>query len=373
MTKLSNQSWEEGELLYSYLGYAVLAVQAHFQQQRPFPCKGLDPSKMSQCEPADRSQQAMLFTGIHLVALGTGGVKAALPSLGADQFDERDSKEAASLSSFFNCFGNVTPVSKHGEVFVAAIKNRNLSISDTAGVLHEIHDKEAGQTEILQRTDQVKFLDRAAIVKSAQETSKSSVTGSWKLCTFTGIPTGITQLQRVGVGLVLAAISMAIAGIIETHRRNVAINHNMVDSADPLPISIFWLRIRYAIFGMADMFTLVGFLEFFYAKSSSGMKSLSTAILQCSLAFGYFTSSVVVNVVNKVSGGWLASNNLNRDKLNYFYLLLTGLSIVNFGFYLLCASWYKYKKVEGEQVDNGWALEERIESIDMSIVRNNTP
>lgn len=187
---------------------------------------------------------------------------------------------------------------------------------------------------------------------------------------FTGIPTGITQLQRVGVGLVLAAISMAIAGIIETHRKNVAINHNLVDSVEPLPISIFWLGIQYAIFGMADMFTLVGLLEFFYAESSSGMKSLSTAISWCSLAFGYFTSSVVVNVVNKVSGGWLASNNLNRDKLNYFYWLLACLSMVNFGVYLVCATWYKHKKVEGKQVDNGWVLEERI---DMSIVRNSTP
>lgn len=139
----------------------------------------------------------------------------------------------------------------------------------------------------------------------------------------------------------------------------------MVDSAYPLPISIFWLGIQYAIFGMADMFTLVGLLEFFHAESSSRMKSLSTAISWCSLAFGYFTSSVLVNVVNKVSGEGVASDNLNRDKLNYFYRLLTGLSIVNFGFCLLCAPWFKYKKVEGKQVH-----EERI---DMSIVRNNAP
>lgn len=168
---------------------------------------------------------------------------------------------------------------------------------------------------------------------------------------FTGIPTGIRQLQRVGVGLVLSAISMAIAGIVETRRKSVAYKHNMVDSIAPLPISVFWLGIQYAIFGMADMFTLVGLLDFFYAESSSGMKSLGTAISWSSVALGYFTSSVVVNVVNKVSNGWLASNNLNRDKLNYFYWLLSIMSVVNFGVYLMCASWYKYKKVEMKQVD----------------------
>lgn len=169
---------------------------------------------------------------------------------------------------------------------------------------------------------------------------------------FTGIPTGIRQLQRIAVGLVLATVSMAVAGVIETRRKSVARDHNMVDSLESLPMSVFWLGLQYCIFGMADMFTLVGLLDFFYAESSMGMKSLSTAISWCSMAFGYYTSSVVVNVVNKVSGGWLESNNLNRDKLNYFYWLLAGLSLLNFGVYLMCASWYKYKKVEMKEIDD---------------------
>lgn len=170
---------------------------------------------------------------------------------------------------------------------------------------------------------------------------------------FTGIPTGIRHLQRIAVGLALSAISMAVAGVVETHRKSVAVHHNMVDSTEPLPMSMFWLGFQYAIFGAADMFTLVGLLEFFYAESLAGMKSLSTAISWCSLAFGYFLSTVVVQVVNKVSGGWLASNNLNRDKLNYFYWLLAGVSVVNFGFYLLCASWYRYKMVDMNEGADG--------------------
>lgn len=166
---------------------------------------------------------------------------------------------------------------------------------------------------------------------------------------FTGITTGIRHLQRIGIGLVLSAVSMAVAGVVETRRKSVAVEHNMLDSVEPLPMSVFWLGFQYAIFGAADMFTLIGMMEFFYAESSAGMKSLSTAISWCSVAFGYFTSTVVVEVVNKVSGGWLASNNLNRDKLNYFYWLLSVLSVVNFGVYLVCASWYKYKKVEIKQ------------------------
>ena len=168
----------------------------------------------------------------------------------------------------------------------------------------------------------------------------------------TGIPTGIRPLQRIAVGLVLSAISMAIAAMMESRRKSLAFERNMVDSIAPLPMSIFWLGFQYAIFGAADMFTVVGLLEFFYAESSVGMKSLGTAISWCSIAFGYFLSSVVVEIVNKVSGGWLASNNLNRDKLNNFYWLLSGLSVVNLAVYVMCASWYKYKKVEAKQYDD---------------------
>ncbi|KAL7127433.1 hypothetical protein ABFS83_14G253100 [Erythranthe nasuta] len=452
------------------LGYALLAVQAHLRQLRPFPCK--DVVGPAGCEPASTNQEAMLFTSLYLVALGTGGIKAALPSLGADQFDEMEPEEAAPLSSYFNwymfflnlgaifgvtfvvwintnqgwdwSFGvcsiamvisvlvlsmgrsvyrnntpSGSPLTRILQVFVAAIRNRNLPLPARAEELHELHDKEAEQNETLQRTDQFRFLDHAAIVR------QSAVTDNWKTCTvtqveetkiivrmlpiilstvfmntclaqlqtfsiqqstttdrkignfqipassiplipllfmsiliplydqvfvptarkFTGIPTGITHLQRVGIGLVLSAISMAVSGIVETHRKSVAVKHNMVDSSDPLPMSIFWIGIQYAIFGVADIFTLVGLLNFFYAESSLGMKSLGTAISWCSFAFGYYTSTVVVNVVNSVSGGWLASDNLNRDKLEYFYWLLAGLSVVNFGVYLLCASWYKHKKV----------------------------
>lgn len=65
---------------------------------------GVSPDQTSQCETASSSQSAMLFTGLYLIAFGTGGIKAALPALGADQFDRNDPKEAPKLASFFNWF-----------------------------------------------------------------------------------------------------------------------------------------------------------------------------------------------------------------------------------------------------------------------------
>ncbi|XP_074362138.1 protein NRT1/ PTR FAMILY 4.5-like [Apium graveolens] len=340
---------------------------------------------INQCEAADSSQAADLYTGLYLVAFGAGGLKAALPSLGADQFDESDPEESNTLSSFFNwflffvvtgaifgvtflvwisenegwnwgfgvstfavaiailflCMGrslyrnNVpkgSPLSRIMQVFVAAIRNCNLSLPENAVGFHEVHDK---QSETLHRTNQFRFLDHTAVIVTTDSSTVNNP-APWKMCTvtqveetkilirmlsiilstifmntclaqlqtfsiqqsntmdrnllgfqvpgssipgiplvfmfilipiydrvcvpilrkFKGIPTRVTHLQRIGVGLVLSAISMAVAGIVETHRKSVAIEYNMVDSAEPLPMTVFWLGFHYAIFGMADMFTL---------------------------------------------------------------------------------------------------------------------
>lgn len=160
----------------------------------------------------------------------------------------------------------------------------------------------------------------------------------------TGHPAGITQLQRVGIGLVLSAISMAVAGLVEVKRKNQA-NKDITK-----PISLFWLSFQYAIFGIADMFTLVGLLEFFYKEAPACMKSLSTSFTWLSLAFGYFLSSIFVDLINAVTSriapskqGWLHGIDLNKNNVQLFYWFLAILSCINFVNYLYWASWYKYK------------------------------
>lgn len=112
---------------------------------------------------------------------------------------------------------------------------------------------------------------------------------------------------------------MLVSGAVEARRESVAIEHNVVDSAEPLPMSVYWLWFPYAIFGAVDKFSPVGMLELFYVESSPGMKLLSTAITCCSISLGFFLSTVIVTVLNEVTGGWLAHDNLNKDKLDYFY------------------------------------------------------
>ncbi|KAK1369849.1 hypothetical protein POM88_035941 [Heracleum sosnowskyi] len=76
-----------------------------------------------------------------------------------------------------------SPLTRIAQVFVAAFKNRNLSRPETIEGYHEISDTKDGTgTEILKKTNQFKFLDRAAI-----RTTDSSYTRPWSICTVTQV------------------------------------------------------------------------------------------------------------------------------------------------------------------------------------------
>jgi hypothetical protein len=161
----------------------------------------------------------------------------------------------------------------------------------------------------------------------------------------TGVATGITPLQRIGVGLFTVTFSMVAAALVEARRRHAA--------ADGHLLSILWIAPQFLVFGLSEMFTAVGLIEFFYKQSLAGMQAFLTSMTYCSYSFGFYLSSVLVSLVNRITstsadgnnGGWLANNDLNKDRLDLFYWLLAGLSILNFFNYLFWARWYT-KSVE---------------------------
>lgn len=156
---------------------------------------------------------------------------------------------------------------------------------------------------------------------------------------------GISHLQRIGVGLLLSIIAMAVAAQVEIKRKQVATESGLIDSPNPLPISFFWIALQYLFLGSADLFTLAGLLEFFFSQAPAGVRSLATALSFASLAMGYYLSSVLVSIVNNVTGSrpWLSGANLNHYHLERFYWLMCVLSALNFIHFLLWAMRYKYR------------------------------
>lgn len=156
----------------------------------------------------------------------------------------------------------------------------------------------------------------------------------------TGHEAGITSLQRIGSGLFIATLSMVSAALTERKRRDTAVLHHET-------LALFHLIPQFLIFGLSEMLTAVGLIEFFYKQSLKGMQAFLTAMTYCSYSFGFYLSSVLVSLINKITsssskGGWLSDNDLNKDRLDLFYWLLAGLSFINFLNYLFWGNWYSY-------------------------------
>lgn len=145
-------------------------------------------------------------------------------------------------------------------------------------------------------------------------------------------------LKRIGLGLMLASVAMAIAAGVEDKRRRVA------TSDSHKIISVFWLGWQYLLLGVSDMLTLGGMLEFFYSEAPASMRSISTSLSWVSTSMGSFLSSVLVSIANSVSGRygkeWLGGNDLNHNRLDLFYTLLCVLNFINFFNYVFWAKRY---------------------------------
>ncbi|CAN1321251.1 Protein NRT1/ PTR FAMILY 4.6 [Linum perenne] len=374
-----------------FLGLVILTIQAKSPTLKPQPCTLVA-----------GGQAAMLFIGLYLVALGVGGIKGSLPPHGAEQFDDSTPKGRKQRSTFFNYFvfclscGALIAVTfvvwvednkgwewGFGLSTIAIFVSIPLFLAGSATLttkpfqctIHQVEDVKI-VLKILPIFASTIMLNCCLAQLSTFSVQQAS-TMDTKLASFKVPPaslpifpvvfimilapiydhfiipfarrvtkseTGITHLQRIGVGLVLSIVAMAVAALVEIKRKRVASEEASIVSptVHPLPITFLWIA-------TADLFTLAGLLEFFFSEAPSSMRSLATSLSWASLAMGYYLSSVIVSVVNGVTrghgpgGAWLSGKNINEYHLEGFYWLMCVLSVLNFGHYLFWACKYKYR------------------------------
>ena len=170
----------------------------------------------------------------------------------------------------------------------------------------------------------------------------------------TGHPHGASQLQRVGIGLGISILSVAWAGVFERIRRHYAISHDYeYNFLTPMPnLSAYWLLIQYCLLGIAEVFCIVGLLEFLYEEAPDAMRSIGSAYAAVAGGLGCFAATILNNIIKAATVdkrrsnlSWL-SQNINTSRFDYLYWLLTGLSIINFCVFLYVAHRYKYRIVQ---------------------------
>ncbi|KAK4746269.1 hypothetical protein SAY87_012581 [Trapa incisa] len=153
----------------------------------------------------------------------------------------------------------------------------------------------------------------------------------------TGHRRGITSLQRMGLGLAVSVMAMAAGALVEAKRRN---------HPNPSGVSVFSLFPQNFLMGMAEVFTYVGQLEFFYDEATDGTRSISSAMFLSEIGIGSWLNTALVKIVGGATGGqqkgWFRQS-LNDSRLDYYYWVLAAINAVNFMVYLTVACNYKSK------------------------------
>ncbi|KAF8399343.1 hypothetical protein HHK36_015208 [Tetracentron sinense] len=146
---------------------------------------------------------------------------------------------------------------------------------------------------------------------------------------------GINVMQRMGTGMVLSIIAMAIAAIVETKRLEIS---RRTGESETVPLSIFWLLPQYILLGISDVFTVVGMQEFFYTQVPSRMRTMGIALYLSVFGVGSFVSVLLISVIEiftTVGGGshsWFADDmrEARLDKYYWFLALSSTLSLLLF-------------------------------------------
>ncbi|OIV97390.1 hypothetical protein TanjilG_17574 [Lupinus angustifolius] len=185
-------------------------------------------------------------------------------------------------------------------------------------------------------------------------------------------PSGITSLQRMGVGFVVNILATLVAAQVEVKRKLVAAKYHLLD--DPkaiIPISVFWLVPQYCLHGVAEVFMMVGHLEFLFEQSPESMRSTATALNSLTSGIGNYLGTLLVALVHKYTGkerNWLPDRNLNRGRLENYYWLASGIQVINLIYYLICAHYYTYKSIEeicDTNKEEELKAEEKISSVNL--------
>uniref|UniRef100_A0A7N0TYA3 Uncharacterized protein n=1 Tax=Kalanchoe fedtschenkoi TaxID=63787 RepID=A0A7N0TYA3_KALFE len=172
----------------------------------------------------------------------------------------------------------------------------------------------------------------------------------------TGLPSGITVLQRIGIGIFFSIITMILSAVVEEKRIREAKEYHLLDSPTAtVPMSVWWLLPPFMVSGLADVFSYVGLQELFYDQMPESMRSMGAAAFISMQGFGNLASSGVISAVQLASSRageeWLVDN-LNRAHLNLFYWFLAALGVLNLGYFIWVSSSFYYKQVQHEDVES---------------------
>ncbi|WCJ42505.1 Major facilitator superfamily protein [Euphorbia peplus] len=174
---------------------------------------------------------------------------------------------------------------------------------------------------------------------------------------FTKRPRGLTNKQRMAFGLVLSCVATAVAGAVEHKRRAMAIQQG----STLVKMSAMWLVPQYCLIGFAESLNAIGQVEFYYSQFPKTMSSIGASLFSLGNGFGNLFGSFIVKVLEKATKkdgtNWVASD-LSKGHYDYYYWVLSGLSVLNVFYFLVCSKAY------GSENSKIWENEVVLEEVE---------
>jgi peptide/histidine transporter 3/4 len=153
----------------------------------------------------------------------------------------------------------------------------------------------------------------------------------------------LTPLQRIGIGHIINILGLVSSALIEIRRLHVVQTHSRIDQLGlVVPMSAMWLVVPLSILGIGEGFHFPGSVALYYQEFPMSLKSTSTAMVSLLLAIGLYLSPPIMDLVDQITG-WLPDD-INDGRLDNVYWVLAVTGVVNFGYYLICAKYFKYQQ-----------------------------
>lgn len=94
------------------------------------------------------------------------------------------------------------------------------------------------------------------------------------LAKFTNRTKGLSNKERIGIGLAISCLAMATSALVEKKRRDTAVREGLAHKFGTVSMSAFWLVPQHCLVGLGEALNAIGQIEFYYSQFPKDRKSV---------------------------------------------------------------------------------------------------
>ncbi|KAK7111646.1 solute carrier family 15 member 4-like [Littorina saxatilis] len=161
----------------------------------------------------------------------------------------------------------------------------------------------------------------------------------------------LSHLHRIGTGMILAALSMIAAAVVEIERKKHLGFEQVVgdETFYASNVTVFLQIPQFALVGASEAFTSISGLEFAYTQSPTSMQGVMMGVFMATSGLGSYFATALLKIVGVATADdpWFPDE-INDGHAEYLFYLLSAMMGIFFLAFLVAAKFYKYKTVEAD-------------------------